>query len=217
MENAIDNRVGVSRRPSRKGGLGATQISLPGFAPVPERNDRLFFAVLPDIETAGQIAQLASCLRSERGLHGKPLDAARLHVSLQGLGDHSGVPQALVALVSEAASTVVLPSFVARFDRVLSFSGKLHTGKEKRAVVLAGGSGIAGLLGLHRALLAALQGLGIAASSFTPHITLLYEEQHVAERGIEAVSWTVREFVLIHSRIGQKLPYALLGRWPLHN
>jgi RNA 2',3'-cyclic 3'-phosphodiesterase len=171
------------------------------------------------METAGYIALLARRLRGELGLHGKLLDAGRLHVSLQGLGDHAGVPQELVALASQAAASVELPSFVASFDRVLSFSGKSRT-PGKRAFVLAGGNGIAGLLGLHRALAVTMQHFGFlraTESSFTPHITVLYDEQSVAERAIEPVSWTVREFVLVHSRIGQNQPYALLGRWPLQD
>ena len=51
--------------------------------------------------------------------------------------------------------------------------------------------------------------------SYTPHITLLYDDVTAAPQAIAAVEWTVRELVLLHSRIGQSLPYAILGRWPL--
>jgi 2'-5' RNA ligase len=57
----------------------------------------------------------------------------------------------------------------------------------------------------------------LAATGFNLHLTLLYDEGRVAEEAIPPVGWRVGEFVLVHSRIGRNLPYALLGRWPLHN
>lgn len=211
------DRVGVSRRASRDAGIGATQLSLPGFAPVPtptlEKTDRLFFAVLPDTDAAAHIGRLVQHLSGEHGLRGKLIGEGRLHVSLHGLGDHPGVPEALVAAASQAASTVVLPSFLVRFDRVLSFSGS-------QALVLTGGDGVPGLQDLRWALALAMQRFGfprVTTSSFTPHITLLYDTRTISERAIEPVGWMVREFVLVHSRIGQGLPYTLLGRWPLQN
>jgi RNA 2',3'-cyclic 3'-phosphodiesterase len=202
-----------------KGGRMPKQIPLPGFAPAPERGDRLFFAVLPDAKTVARIEQLTWRLRSEYQLQGNPADAGRLHVSLQVLGDYYGVPQALVALASQAASTVVLPPFAVSFDRVLSFSGKSRT-PGKQALVLCAGDGGAGLLVLYRALAVAMQELGLLrtiTSSFTPHVTLLYDQRSVAERTIEPVTWMIREFALVHSRIRHKRPYELLGRWVLHD
>jgi 2'-5' RNA ligase len=49
---------------------------------------------------------------------------------------------------------------------------------------------------------------------FTPHVTLLYDEQGVGEDDIEPTRWTVAEFALVHSRRGQG-PYAVLARFPL--
>jgi 2'-5' RNA ligase len=37
----------------------------------------------------------------------------------------------------------------------------------------------------------------------------------VPEHGVAPVSWSVNELVLLHSHIGQNLPYTVLGRWPL--
>jgi 2'-5' RNA ligase len=202
-----------------KGGRMPKQILVPGFAPAPERDNRFYFAVQPDTKTATGIEQLTWRLRSEHGLQGNPVDAGRLHVSLLPLGAHPGVPHALVALASQAASTLVLPPFAVSFDRVLSFSGKSRT-PSKHAFVLCGGDGSAGLLVLYRALAVAMQEFGLLrtiASSFTPHVTLLYDQQSVAERTIEPVAWTVREFVLVHSRIRHRRPYELLDRWVLHD
>ena len=194
------------------------QFLLPGFAPAPVLDHRVFVAVLPDSKTGACINQLTWHLRSEYGLQGNPIDAGHLHVSLTGLGDYPSLPHAPVALASQTASTVVLPPFVVSFDRVLSFSGKSLAPGE-RAFVLCGGDGTAGLSVLHRTLADAMQKIGLirdTGSRFTPHITLLYDERSVAERTIEPIEWTVREFVLVHSRVGHKRPYALLGRWMLH-
>jgi len=49
-------------------------------------------------------------------------------------------------------------------------------------------------------------------TNFTPHVTLLYDPRSVEEHPIEPISWTVSEFVLIHSMQG----HAHLARWPLH-
>lgn len=48
----------------------------------------------------------------------------------------------------------------------------------------------------------------------TPHVTLLYDDRHVAEHAVDTIRWTVQEFVLVHSLVGQTL-YIPLGRWPL--
>lgn len=193
------------------------QLTLPGMDPSPRMTDRLFFAALPDAGTAGQIARFAGHWGKERGLRGRPLAASRLHVSLLGLGDHLGVSRALVAAASQAASAVGVAPFMVEFDRVSSWTGKAP---DRRPLVLTGSAGTTGMCTLHRALAGALGAWGfppLAASGFTPHLTLLYGAQQVAEEAVAPMGWMVREFVLVHSRIDQGLPYALLGRWPLHN
>jgi len=52
------------------------------------------------------------------------------------------------------------------------------------------------------------------ASSFTPHVTLLYDGRVVTERLVEPIRWTVREFVLVRSLLG-KTRHIVIGRWPL--
>jgi len=51
-------------------------------------------------------------------------------------------------------------------------------------------------------------------SSYTPHVTLLYDSQRVVQQAVETVAWTVREFVLVHSLLGQTRHIALM-RWSL--
>lgn len=193
----------------------AEQILLPGFEPEPELTDRLFFAVLPDQAAIARIAQLSARLRSAYGLHGRALDAGRLHVSLCGLGDHPGLPQQLLAHAGRAADTVALAPFSVSFDSALTFANKSRASGGK-PFVLCGGDGVAGLTALHQALALALRAAGLHGPlNITPHLTMLYDGATIAPQAIEPVEWQVREFVLIHSRIGQNLPYTVLRRWPL--
>jgi 2'-5' RNA ligase len=192
------------------------QILLPGFEPAPQPKDRLFFAVLPDAAACAQIQRLAQGLRAQHQLLGRTLDAGRLHVSLEGLGDYPAMPHALVARAGQAAATVQLAPFQVRFDQALSFSGKARSAG-RRAFVLTGDDGVAGLAQLHQALTRAMHGAGLVqtSASITPHLTMLYDGASVAAQAVEPVEWTVREFVLVHSLIGANLPYTILQRWPL--
>jgi 2'-5' RNA ligase len=45
-------------------------------------------------------------------------------------------------------------------------------------------------------------------------MTLLYDDRSVAEQAVETIGWTAREFVLVHSLLGQTR-HIPLGRWPL--
>lgn len=199
------------------------QTLLPGFAPEPALTDRLFFAVMPDEAAAQRIAHLAAELRLRYGLRGRLLDTERLHVSLVGLGDHAGLPQSLIERACAAAQAVAVQPFMVCFDRALSFSGRGHAGGN-RPFVLCGNTenaaGVGGMVSLHRALAMALRGAGLPgepASGFTPHVTLLYDHASVADHAVQPpVTWGVREFVLLHSRIGLRQPYAVLRRWSLH-
>jgi len=60
----------------------------------------------------------------------------------------------------------------------------------------------------------ALAKAGVGARQSTPHLTLLYDARRVAEQPITRIGWTMREFVLVHSLLGQKR-YIPLGKWPL--
>ena len=58
-------------------------------------------------------------------------------------------------------------------------------------------------------------GLGaFVNSNYTPHVTLLRGEGIVEEQTVETFRWTVREFVLVNSLVGET-KYVRLGHWPL--
>lgn len=188
-----------------------TQLSLAGFA-APHPTDRLFFALMPPLAVAEQVTALAAEWRARLGLRGRPRPTGHLHVTLQHLGDFSGLPQQRVDDACATAAGVSALRFDARFDRVGSFAGR----PGKHPFVLLGEDAAAGLAALHAELGARLASAGLARRerAFVPHVTLLYDTQAVAPQTIEPVAWPVREFLLIHSLLGQTR-YRVLGRWSL--
>lgn len=191
----------------------AQQLLLPDLLPAWQPIDALFFALLPDATATDAVARRADELRRRHRLRGRPLAPARFHVSLHGLGTHYGLPRDLVARALAAAATVARSPFAVEFDRALSFVRNA----EGRPFVLRGDGHASALTAFHRQLGAALTRAGLdrhLAAAFTPHVTLLYDRQLVAEHPMEPLGWTVRDFALVHSRVGLT-QHVVLGRWPL--
>ena len=181
--------------------------------PARAATDRLFFGLFPDTATAVNIGGLAQDLRRTHGLNGRPLETARFHVTLLHLGDFAGLPQSVVAAAIEAASKVSTPIFDVSFDWAASFSGK----PGNLPLVLRAADGADALMDFQRALCVELIKAGVrhkGGSTFTPHVTLLYDAISVPRQTIEPIRWTVREFALIHSLLGQTRHIAL-KRWSL--
>lgn len=175
--------------------------------------DRLFFALLPDADAAAQLAQCSRRLRSQLGLTGRPIATERLHITLHFVSDCVGLPRDRVAAVSQAVARIAIPPFDIQLDRAKSFCQK----PRNRPFVLIPGEDIPALNVLQRALTSAMAQAQLgkqAASHFTPHLTLLYDDRCVTERAIETIAWTAREFVLVHSLIG-RARHVVRARWPL--
>ena len=188
-----------ARAPRRK--FGASQ------------KDRIFFACLPDSETARGIHTLAETLKRENGFSGTLILPEHLHVTLFHLGDWHALPEAIVDIAKKAASEVATPSFDVMLPRAESFRNRTGV----FPFVLTGDAGPWGPL--RQALGAALKknGLGGAVHAdddFKPHVTLLRDPVRAKASRITPVSWTVRDFVLVHSLLGQT-KHIHLGRWSL--
>ncbi|MYM67178.1 2'-5' RNA ligase [Pseudoduganella sp. FT55W] len=189
------------------------QASLFDFEPPPKNTDRLFFAVMPDQNAIASIRAVAAELKAQHGMTGRLIDEAKLHATLCVLGDFPGMPDALIKSASKAAALVAdstLP-FKAGFDTAQTFI----TGPRHRPLVLTGSEGIVGLTGFYKNLSGALlKTSGLRnQTSYTPHVTMLYDDIAAAPQSVAPVEWTVREFVLLHSHIGQGRPYNILARW----
>ncbi|HEY3990317.1 MAG TPA: 2'-5' RNA ligase family protein [Acidobacteriaceae bacterium] len=196
------------------------QLCLPGIKTASEPAERLFFGGFPERAAAECIAQLAHNLKNKHRLPGEPLRKKRFHISLCRLRpDTVGLREDLVNRAIEAISAIALPPFEVVFDRAVSFSGG-HTDPERPdsyPLVLLARDGVAELTALRRSLIAAMVKAGIKPrgnTSFTPHITLLYDRQHEIAEVIEPIRWTIRDFVLVRSLLGQTR-YELLHRWQL--
>ena len=174
--------------------------------------DRLFLATFPDPDTAAHLAELGHALRLQHALKAKPFAPDRFHVSLHHVGDYAGLPQDVVSSVREVAAAVAMPPFTVAFNAAASLRGR----PGNQPFVLRGDDGVVGLMALQGRLGPAMEkaGLGRAAPHYTPHVTLLYGDRFVADHAIPAVSWAVREFVLVHSLLGRSC-YRLLARFPL--
>lgn len=143
-----------------------------------------------------------------------PLAKERLHITLHDLGLHDGVPPGIVADACRAAANVTMPPFDVTFDHVLSFC----RGAGKKPIVLCGsGEGLMPLKAFRQTLGVELTKVGLGSwvkSGYTPHVTLLYDNLRVARETIDPIRWTVREFVLVHSIVGET-KHIHLARWPL--
>jgi RNA 2',3'-cyclic 3'-phosphodiesterase len=200
------------------------QLSLPGFDPPPAhpspparpatprrswQGHTLFFAILPRADDLPRIEHITQVLLRRHGLNAKAIRPGRLHVTLHSLGNHeAALPDGLVDRAQAAAAGLVMPGFVLRLSKVLTFSGS-------RALVLCSDDNSPALSALRDALGLALAHAGLRPqASQTAHMTLAYAERDVAAHAIEPLSWPVHDFVLIHSLRGQGV-HQHLGRWPL--
>jgi RNA 2',3'-cyclic 3'-phosphodiesterase len=185
---------------------------LPGLQFNPEL-DLLFFALRVAAESAVRVVQLCDRLCHQNELRGPRIATDLLHVTLRGVGAYDGLPNFIVERACEAGAAVSTPPFPLMFDRAMSFNG----GRGKRPLVLCPSYDLAGLFKLHFVLGEAMKRARIGRhlrSHFAPHMTLLCDGRGVRELPIEPILMNVRDFVLVHSIIGQH-KHIELARWPL--
>jgi 2'-5' RNA ligase len=128
------------------------------------------------------------------------------------LGAYSGLPENVVSAALHAGSMVEAALFEIRLDRVMSFRSR-----DKWPLVLRCDGGIAAVVAFQKAVVAALRVVHLwqgVRFSFTPHVTLLYDVEPVPETLLdEPITWTVRDFVLVHGLL--RRGHVHLARWPL--
>ena len=172
----------------------------------------VFFALYPDPYATQRLDRLAWYLRHKHGLSGRPLAGRRLHVSLCNISDYARLTSEAAAAIAEAMATITMPPFLVAFNEAKSFNGGAN-----QPVVLVGDDGVAGLMMFQAELLAALDKTGIwrrKRRPYNPHVTLLYDDRRILDEPVEAISWVVREFVLVCSLHGQGR-HIPLARWRL--
>lgn len=127
--------------------------------------------------------------------------ADRLHSTMLRLGDEADWPAAKLDLLRRLLGTISAEPFQVMFDLI---AGNL----------LRNTKGIPKAREFHRLLRqkAEMCGVPIPQYDFWLHLTLAYRGTPIAAaRKIDAISWTVEEFLLIRSDHGHEL----LDRWPL--
>lgn len=195
---------------------GARQLAFEFVRPPPPSkrlSDNLYFAVLPDPQAARRMAEVGRELWNRHRLPGLVQPASLLHISLAHVGHYADLPAQVVAVARNAGSLVQSAPFEVRFDRAISFDNPRGC-----QVVMRCSEGDAGFRRLRSAITTAMIRSGIRpgrAIGLTPHVTLIYDGLPVPEISLaQPITWTVREFVLVHSLYGRGR-HLHLGRWPL--
>ena len=170
----------------------------------------VFFAALPARPEAIRAGGLARALAGEHGFGGFFVPPERLHITLSLVGKQPGPPpEEVIDLARQAGDRITRRPFKVAFNRLQSWQ------RSNGPLVLVGDDDkITGLKWLSKDL-ARAQGLK-SVRNIVPHVSLLWSSDFLAERMVEPFSWTVREFVLIHSVHGQGR-HEILGRWPLRH
>lgn len=191
------------------------QDSLFGAAP-PASTDvhRLFFALLPDEATRRTMEGTATDIHTRHDGGGRLIGAHRYHLTLQFLGDAHEFQAERAQAAQAAAADVVAGAFELRLDRAGSFRNRSipwWLGCEHTP---------AGLQALFDRLGIALAKRGVRVEgghSLTPHVTIVRDAAAALHPpiAIEAIDWWVADFVLIHSQLGARNVYTVLGRWSL--
>jgi RNA 2',3'-cyclic 3'-phosphodiesterase len=184
----------------------------PSYSVAPKSTDNLFLALFPTAEVAEQIAQLANDLKTAHALRGRLYQTNRLHITLFCFNPLE-VNLSTIAEACTLAAASTRP-FEVRFDHVLSFPGR----RSATPFVLHGSNDNAALLDFHRRLESSFAQSGTRSKGkpgFSPHLTLLYDEQRVRKQAVKSVSWVAQELVLLHSLVG-KSQYIPLARWQFH-
>lgn len=170
------------------------------------RNKRLFFALWPDEDVRGQLANLQTLLPQARGNWVHPRD---LHITLQFLG---AVPANQQHCLSQAAAAVQAHPFELKISR-LDFWPKPRiawAGPEQVPMAL---QRLVKMLGEN------LQACGFKMEkrSYRPHVTLLRKTTPGAAVELpQPICWPVDYFVLVESRSGGEPPwYRVLDGWAL--
>jgi 2'-5' RNA ligase len=175
------------------------------------RPGTVYFAFKPDPIAADQAAEIGSLLCARHGLTGN-VSQEVLHVTICPIGHFPDLPEERVEIACKVAGALIAKPFEIMLDRIRTYPN----GREKLPLVAFAGKGVPAAKLFRHALAADLRraGIMIAKNLPDPHMTLFYDRRVVIEEPIAPISWTVREFVLVHSIQGEGR-HKLLGQWPL--
>lgn len=169
---------------------------------------RFYFAFRPDDAVLDAIMKVSSQVRHYVASN-YVVTRENLHISVLPIWEGEIIPENLVEMTSARVQAIDGKPFLFRFDKVTSFSLK-----EGYCIVLTQTREAFELYNLRRKFAERFAGKSSVESS-KPHVTLLRGGDVFIEQQLtEPICWTAREFVLIHSFIGQGRQ-EIVGRWPL--
>lgn len=168
---------------------------------------RLYFAFRPDDAASDAAIRILSDLR-RHGATGKAIRRENLHVSLFPLWQGNEISPDTIEVASGLVQAIDGRPFLFNFDLLTSFPQR-----NGYCAVLASSHDPFELYNLQRKFVSRFEGM-VRAGSLTPHMTLLYTDMFVERQAIAPVRWQAREFLLIHSHVGQARQ-EIVGRWPL--
>ncbi len=177
--------------------------------------DRLFFCLFPPPAVCEAIAVETDGLRAEHSLGGPSIEASYLHLTLHHLGDHVDAREDIVQAATGAASRIVLAPFELSLLSASSFAGR----EGSNPCVLLGPEARQPVHLLWRELSNQLMAAGLGRylkREFVPHVTLRYDKCMLPLQAIEPIHWTVHDFSLVRSLLGQGR-HQVLGTWPLRS
>ncbi|HEU4353029.1 MAG TPA: RNA 2',3'-cyclic phosphodiesterase [Burkholderiales bacterium] len=152
---------------------------------------RLFFALWPTAETADALAAWAHAAQCLTG--GKPIDEAKIHLTLAFLGN-ADAQKASTAARRVSADIHTLPIEQARYWREnnIVWAGPRDTPPALKALF----EGLS--LELYR------EEFILERRPFAAHVTLIRKARAAPLPPLPTVEWPVREFVLVRSSLSSK-------------
>jgi 2'-5' RNA ligase len=169
------------------------------------KEHQFFYAVKPTDEATARLMDTRGSLSKRFGLGGKGVAGTRLHITLRPLPHYHVYPDHRIELFCRIGSTIRQKPFLVTVDLARSYA----------SLVLVPSVPNEQLAELEQALSSTLAEAGFSAQwSFSPHVTLLYSDKKIPDKKVDPISWTVNEFVLIHSVHGKTI-HNIIERFPL--
>jgi 2'-5' RNA ligase len=175
----------------------------------------LFFALLPEPVVVSQVSDLGTRVCGAHRFRGNPIWPDRLHITLlSALDGYCSLPEN-IDRAAQAGARVDAAAFDVAFDITESFFVR----SASHPFVLTSGKGLAAAAWLRQLIVVAMieEGFEVPISSgFTPHMTLMWTDRWVEQYPTLPIRWTVREFALVLSHIGESR-HEYLARWKLRD
>lgn len=164
---------------------------------------RLFFAVKPPAAALPYIAE-----EQRHFWPGRAILHDHLHLTTALVADQAAFPKAIRNVMVAIGDAIVARPFQIVLDQVATNGD---------AVVMCPSERLRAFWRFHRQLADLMRQAGLAPRPgwrFNPHMTLSYGFGRPFQIEILPLSWTVTEFVLIHSYLG-RTRHEIVARWPL--